>query len=241
MSFARKMTSLGAALLLACGLMAPMAAWAEGEPIDAVIALGQSGQVLTIPGVEPDASSLMLELAVEPGVDAEGNPYALEDLTFTPSVANVRVDDVTVDEGTDTVKVVLSAGPDNLFAGAEGSVRLGTISMKAAGDEAEATVKVTHFETMAASYAPTDYPVEGTQAVYRINSVADDGEGENGMGSGQPGTTGAGYNPTTQASGSNLSRTGDVIMYGVIGLAVVAAAAGIGLFVRGKRQRANEE
>ena len=71
MSFLKKMSAAGVALMLACGLMAPMAAWADDEGrLDAVIALGQSGEKLTISGVEPDASSLLLELAVEPSEGA---------------------------------------------------------------------------------------------------------------------------------------------------------------------------
>ena len=247
MTFASKITGLGVSLMLALGLMAPLAAWADGDRIDAVIVLGQSGQTITIPEVEPDASSLLLELAVEPGTDAEGTAYALEDLAFTPSLANVRADDVTVDEGADTIKVVVSAGTGNLFAGADGAVRLGAISMKSADEGAEATVKVTRFETMAASYESTDYPVEGTQAVYRVNSVAPEGSGGNGgnggdgNGSGGAGpNTPAGYNPNTQTSGSsNMTRTGDVVMYSVIGLAVVAGAAGAGLLVRSRKRAAN--
>lgn len=240
MSFLKKISAAATALVLACGLMAPMAAWADDEGrLDAVIALGQSGEKLTIGGVEPDASSLLLELAVEP---SEGS---VEDLTFTASLPNARVDDVTVDEGANTVKVVLSAGSGNLFADASGTVQLGTISMKAAADDAEATVKVTRFQTMAASYASTEYPVDGVQAVYRVNSVSgggDDGNGNGGTGgaagNGQGGTTQAGYNPS---SNSSLTRTGDVIMYAVIGLVVVAAAAGVGLAVRARKQSTDKE
>lgn len=237
MSFLKKMSAAGVALMLACGLMAPMAAWADDEGrLDAVIALGQSGEKLTISGVEPDASSLLLELAVEP---SEG---AVEDMLFTPSLPNVRVDDVTVDEGANTVKVVLSAGDANLFADADGTVQLGTISMKAASDDVEATVKVTRFETMAASYASTEYPVDGVQAVYRVNSVADPdgnpGDNPGGNPGGQPNSTQTGYNPS---SNSNLTRTGDVIMYAVIGLVIVAAAAGAGLAVRARKQSTDKE
>lgn len=237
MSFLKKMSAAGVALMLACGLMAPMAAWADDEGrLDAVIALGQSGEKLTISGVEPDASSLLLELAVEP---SEG---AVEDMLFTPSLPNVRVDDVTVDEGANTVKVVLSAGDANLFADADGTVQLGTISMKAASDDVEATVKVTRFETMAASYASTEYPVDGVQAVYRVNSVADPdgnpGGHPGGNPGGQPNSTQTGYNPS---SNSNLTRTGDVIMYAVIGFVIVAAAAGAGLAVRARKQSTDKE
>lgn len=240
MSLASKITGLGAALLLALGLMAPMGAWADGNRVNAVIALGQSGQTITIPEVEADASSLLLELAVEPGIDGEGQPYALEGLSFTPSLANVRIDDVSVNDEADTIKVVVSAGPDNLFAGANGTVRLGTISMKAASDDATATVKVTRFETMAASYDSADYPVEGTQASYSVNSVAPEGSNGGGGGAnGGGGTYPAGYNPS--ANDPNLSRTGDIVMYSAIAVAVVAAAAGVGLFVRSRKHAVKKE
>jgi len=263
MNMATKLLRTCAAALLACTLMLPMAAWADGDTLDATVSFGDGGAGLTIPAVSKTANTLLLRLSVEPGTNGEGQAYDIDSLSFDTALRNLKINDVTT-EGN-TIQVVLSAGTNDLFVGANGTIELGTLSMKSSQAGAEATVKVAEFETLSADYVSTADPGDTITAVYRVNEATDptpddenpgkdpsdkdpggatgdgDGNGSNGNGSGDAPTTPAGYNPSSASGNANVSKTGDAMMYGVPALVVLAAASGALLLVRAKRSKVTEE
>lgn len=254
MNMAKKLARSCAAGLLACMLMLPMAAWADDDTLDATVSFGEGGAGLTIPAVSKSANSLLLKLTVEPGANAEGQPYDIEGLSFNTALQNLKVNDVTVDG--DTIQVVLSAGTSDLFAGASGSVDLGTLSMQSPQEGAEATVRLAEFETLDANYVSTSNPGDTITAVYHVNEAPGpnggdgngngDGNGGNGGGNGNGAggngnTIQTGYGSSSAGASSGVSQTGDAMMYGVTALVVVAAASGVLLLVRAKRSNATKE
>ena len=261
MNILKKLARTCSAALLAAALMLPMAAWADGDTLDAKVSFGSGGEGLTIPAVSKSANTLLLKLSVEPGANGEGQAYDIGDISFSTELKNLKINDVTVEGGT--IQVVLSAGTADLFAGANGTVELGTLSMKSSQAGAEATVKLAEFETMSADYVSSSNPGDAISAVYRVNEVTNGGDTEkpggndpkdptnpgtqnpgdgNGNGNGtNPGTTQAGYNPTSAGNNANVSTTGDAMMYSVTALAVLAAASGAVLLVRAKRSNVTKE
>lgn len=109
MNMATKLLRTCAAALLACTLMLPMAAWADGDTLDATVSFGDGGAGLTIPAVSKTANTLLLRLSVEPGTNGEGQAYDIGSLSFDTALRNLKINDVTT-EGN-TIQVVLSAAP----------------------------------------------------------------------------------------------------------------------------------
>lgn len=226
MTMCKRLFGLGAAVLLACSLLAGTAFAADGS-VSLGIRCGESGQSLKVPDVPNDAHSLQLDITVQ--CSGSSASKVLKDISFSTASGprNLKVDEArtTASGGTVQLTVVLSAGSDELFPGSTGNVDLGTLSMKSTGNTVKASVTVASVQSLDGRYtsviredvarAQLTVGKDGIQEAATSNPPAENPKKSNGSkkpngsgGSDDPGESG-GFDPSNEPLYTDGGGEGD--------------------------------